>query len=198
MTNKLFMRIIASYIILCAIPLVTGMMAYDNAVRNAENQTIRLTGAALQRAAATTDNAISEIESITAGLSVNATISKMVSSRPMGDAVGTHSNMQNAHTALIYNKAISNNLLDIILYSDRSDTVITSTHMFIGLDRYYDHFFKYADMDMNGWRETVLNDASYTHYFPTQKIMMRSGAEDTTVKSYDAILYTRSVRTLSG
>ena len=83
MTSKLFMKIIASYIILCAIPLITGLVAYENAVSSAEKQTVRLTGAALQRAAAMTDNAIGEIESMTAGLAVNPNITRMVSSRPI-------------------------------------------------------------------------------------------------------------------
>ena len=83
MTSKLFMKIIASYIILCAIPLITGLVAYENAVSSTEKQTVRLTGAALQRAAAMTDNAIGEIESMTAGLAVNPNITSMVSSCPI-------------------------------------------------------------------------------------------------------------------
>ena len=198
MTSKLFMKIIASYIILCAIPLITGLVAYENAVSSAEKQTVRLTGAALQRAAAMTDNAIGEIESMTAGLAVNPNITRMVSSRPVSQEATTHSTMQNAYKTLQNNRAISGNLLDVMLYSSRSDTMITSTHIFISLDRYYNVFFRYGGMDINAWRDYMLNDAHYTRYFPTRRVTMRTGTEEATVKSHDAILYTRSVRTMSG
>ena len=140
MTSKLFVKIIASYIILCAIPLITGLVAYENAVSSAEKQTVRLTGAALQRAAAMTDNAIGEIESMTAGLAVNPNITSMVSSCPISQEATAHSNMQNAYKTLQNNRAISGNLLDIMLYSSRSDTMITSTHIFISL--FFQLFFK--------------------------------------------------------
>ena len=198
MTSKLFVKIIASYIILCAIPLITGLVAYENAVSSAEKQTVRLTGAALQRAAAMTDNAIGEIESMTAGLAVNPNITSMVSSCPISQEATAHSNMQNAYKTLKNNRAISGNLLDIMLYSSRSDTMITSTHIFISLDRYYNVFFRYDGMDANAWRDYMLNDAHYTRYFPTRRVIMRTGTEEATVKIHDAILYTRSVRTMSG
>ncbi|MFR2458859.1 MAG: hypothetical protein ACLTAO_06820, partial [Christensenellales bacterium] len=198
MTSKLFVKIIASYIILCAIPLITGLVAYENAVSSAEKQTVRLTGAALQRAAAMTDNAIGEIESMTAGLAVNPNITSMVSSCPISQEATAHSNMQNAHKTLQNNRAISGNLLDIMLYSSRSDTMITSTHIFISLDRYYNVFFRYDGMDANAWRDYMLNDAHYARYFPARRVTMRTGTEEATVKSHDAILYTRSVRTMSG
>ena len=136
MTNRLFVKIIASYLIICIIPIVAGLFSYSRAVRSAEEQTRRVTSVMLERSSAVMDEALEEIESVTMALAVNSDITRMVSSRPISEDASSYYRMYDARQALANNKLGNESLIDIMLYCERSDIMITSSHIFIALDRF--------------------------------------------------------------
>lgn len=198
MTSKLFLRIIATYVLICIIPIITGLLTYNSAVKTAEKQTVRLTSAALERAASSTDNALSKIDTITQNLLVDNNILRMLSSKPIKEDSSANFNMKEAYETIRYNERLSESLLDLVLYCNKPDVVITSTHMFISLSRYYGSFFTCEDIDIDRWSTNVLNDPHYSFYMPVRSIMMRTGTENSDVTTCDAIMYIHSVRSQSG
>lgn len=193
MTNRLFVRIIATYLAICAIPVIMGLVAYHQAEDSAQEQTRRLTGVMLERASTSIDNVFADIEEATMKLAADASIKRMVSSVPMTEDPSTYGNMYDAFDVLLNYKASDNDLLDIMLYCPKSDMLITSTHIFMNMDSFYGSFFRYGDMDIDTWKARVLYDKSYTRYFPARSIVMRIGAESRDTVNENAILFTRQV-----
>lgn len=193
MTNRLFARIIATYLAICAIPVIMGLVAYHQAAQSAQEQTRRLTGVMLERASTSIDDMFSEIELDTMALAADRSIKRMVNSAPMTEDAAAYSAMCDAFDAISYYKMSNDDLLDIMLYSPRSGTIITSSRMFMSLDRFYGKFFQYGDMDMSTWSARVLGDASYARYLPARDTMMRTGAGNSDTVNQNAILFTRQV-----
>lgn len=193
MTNRLFVRIIATYLAICAIPVIMGLVAYHQAEESAQEQTRRLTGVMLERASTSIDNVFADIEEATMKLAADASIKRMVSSASMTEDPSTYGNMYDAFDALLNYKASDNDLLDIMLYCPKSDMLITSTHIFMNMDSFYGGFFRYGDMDIDTWQSRVLNDGSYSRYFPARNVMMRTGKEDSAIIEDTAILFSRQV-----
>ena len=198
MTNRLFVKIIASYLIICIIPIVAGLFSYSRAARSAEEQTRRVTSVMLERSSAVMDKALEEIESVTMALAVNSDITRMVSSRPISEDASSYYRMYDARQALANNKLGNESLIDIMLYCERSDIMITSSHIFIALDRFYDLFFRYGDMSLSEWSEAVLMSPEYTCYYPARTVIKRTGVESNALSASNAMLYTRSVPTATG
>ena len=198
MTNRLFVKIIASYLIICIIPIVAGLLSYRQAARSAEEQTRRVTSVMLERSSAVMDKALEEIESATVALAVNGDITRMVSSRPISEDASSYYRMYDARQALANNKLGNASLIDIMLYCERSDIMITSSHIFIALDRFYDPFFRYGQMSREEWSAAVLRNPEYTRYYPAEVVFRRTGSDPSDLSESNAMLYTRSVHTPTG
>lgn len=198
MTNKLYKRVVVSYLVIFMIPILTGLFAYQQAALNAERQTSQLVNAMLERVSEAMDYALDDVEALTLTLSMNSEVTKLISSEPLERDASIYYRMYNARQALADNDRPVDNLLDVMLYCDNSGVLVTSSRIFLSLDRFYDGFFKYGELTQDEWKALMLDDQSYVRYFPARNIMVRTGAENANVHHYDAILFTRTVRTNLG
>lgn len=79
MTNKLFNRVVVSYLVIFMIPILTGLFAYQQAALNAERQTSQLVNVMLERVSEAMGYALDEVEAMTLTLSMNSDVTKLIS-----------------------------------------------------------------------------------------------------------------------
>lgn len=192
LTNRFFKRLIASYLLISLIPILTGLIAYRQAMSSAEQKTYDAFNMMLNQANTEMTGVFSEIESTLTRLSFDPSIQALIKSRASDDDVAATFRMYDARSALARNKIVNENLIDLALYCERPNAVVTASHIFISLDRYYDIFFRYDGLTMDQWKEKMLDDSAYERYFPESSIRVRVSTDQ--VNEHQAIFYVRTVQ----
>ncbi|MBQ8954681.1 MAG: helix-turn-helix transcriptional regulator [Clostridia bacterium] len=198
MTKSLFKRVICSYLIISLIPVLIMLTGYRSMETEARIQAEELTQSLLDRASDSMSAALNNVDILMSALSVDDRIMHMVSSAPIDRDNASYLRMFDAEQALSHAQFSYESLLDTVLYCEKSGIVITATHIFLSLDRFYDVFFRFGDMDLGAWNQVVLQDASPINFFPMQTVFMRTGAGEFDTVTRSAILISRSVRSGAG
>lgn len=191
MTNRFFKRLIASYLLMSLIPILTGLIAYRQAASSAQQKTYNAFSMMLEKANAEMAGVFAEIESTLTRLSIDPSIQTLIKSRSAFDDAAATFRMYDARSALSRNKIVNENLIELAFYCERPDAIVTASHIFISLDRYYGSFFWYDDLTMAQWKEKMLDGNVYEQYFPEAPIRVRLSTD--TVKDHQAIFYVRNV-----
>ncbi|NLG24154.1 MAG: helix-turn-helix transcriptional regulator, partial [Clostridiales bacterium] len=194
MTARLFQRVIATYLLFCLVPIITGVIAYHQAALSAQRKTEQMAGTLLERSMSAMSGVFGAVEAATTLLSIEPDVLAMVRSASVDESSGATFRMYDAREALARNKVVNENLLDLMLYCERSGAVVTASHLFINLDRFYGVFFAYDNLTQGEWQRMMLQDGGYTRYYPAAPLLMRIGAASGDVRRESVIMYTRTVR----
>lgn len=200
MNNRIFKRIAASYLIICMIPVLTGLFAYHEAAQNAERQTMRVADGMLEHASNIISEIFTNVEKTADILSIDNDIRNMVSSDAVFYDPAANGRMYRARQALQNRKILNDNIYDIMLYCEKSDALIATSHIFLDFDRFYSNFFKYNDMTADECKAFMFDNAERGQCYPLAKVSICTGSDITkmNMNEYEAVAFTKSVRTLLG
>ena len=198
MTKSLFKRVICSYLIICLIPVVIMLAGYRGMEANARLQAEELTQSLLDRACDSMSSALKNVDTLMSTLSVDDRITKMVSSAPIEQDNASYLRMFDAQQAIFLSALPYENLLETMLYCEKSGVVITSSHIFLSLDKYYDVFFWLEGMDKDAWCQKMLKDSSPVRFFTTQNAVKRTGVNEFDTMERSVITVSRAVRSGTG
>lgn len=137
--------------------------------------------------------ALDSVDDLISTLSLDDRIARMVVSAPTESDTSTYMRLFDAQQALSHTQFANDSLIEMMLYCEKSGVIISSSHIYLSADRYYDVFYHYGDMDLDAWQREILGDISQRHYFPAREIRLRTGASTLEVIRNQALLNSRMV-----
>ena len=191
--RKLYLRVICTYLIICLIPVLIMVVSYQYVNRIAQTQAEELSKSLLDRAANTISQALDSVDDLISTLALDSRVTRMVASAPIESDTSTYMRMFDARQALLHTHFSHDSLIEMMLYCEKSGVIISSSHIYLSDDRYYDVFYHYGDMDLDAWQHEVLGDFSQRHYFPARETRLRTGTGTFEVIQDQALLNSRMV-----
>lgn len=160
-----------SYIVILLIPLLTGSIAYNEAVRLVEKSAREANLSLLEQTKDILDRRFDEVDSIVAQISNNTRIKRMLNvNGPLEGADAFV--MYDALRDLSYYIVRNNFIADFYIYFKNSDIIMSSGSAYTRLSIYYEPLLKYGDLTYGEWHRKILNGYHSRAYLPADLAML--------------------------
>lgn len=159
-------RFLLSYIVILLIPLLTGMISYNEAVRLVEKDAREANLSLLEQTKDILDKRFDEIDSIVTQIANSTKIKRMMNVN--GPLEGANAFiMYDALRDLSYYIVRNNFIADFFIYFKNSDIIISSRSSYTRLPIYYEPVLKYGNMTYEEWHREILDSYHCRDYLPS-------------------------------
>lgn len=159
-------RFLLSYIIILLIPLLIGVLAYNEAVRLVERDAREANLSLLEQTKDILDRRFDEIDSIVTQISNSTKINKMINvNGPLNGADAFV--MYDVLRDLSYYTVRNSFIADFYIYFRNSDIIMSSRSTYIRLPVFYEPAFKFGNMTYEEWHSKILESYHYKDYLPS-------------------------------
>ncbi|MFY9427541.1 MAG: cache domain-containing protein, partial [Caldicoprobacterales bacterium] len=190
--EKIFVRFMTSYLLVLFIPLIVGLIAYNEALKIVEHDSKEASLSTLEQGMVVLDSRLSEIENMVTQLALNYKVlgfAREYSPYVDGTVPCKINDIREQLAPLtVNNKFISN----LYIYFNRSDVMISPNSSYINLDCFYGGIFQYGNMSNADWRENVLNNKFNKKYFPVNQVYLRTDYDTNKLTNSSMIMYVQS------
>ena len=164
--NSVFLRFLISYILILAMPLLTGSVLYQHTLQLLKNEVVKSNMILLEETKEIVDQRLDEINKMAMQLALNTNVKNLVySSDPIKDSE-IYKILDVEQEMLPY--ALTNTFIsDFYIYVKSSNILVSPSTAYSRLPQQYDYFFKYAQMTYDEWHSQILNKRWTRELFPS-------------------------------
>jgi len=164
--NRLFVKLLLSYLAILVIPIVISWLAYGQAIREVESYTKASTMSMLKQSSNIIDRHLQEVNRVAIQLAMNQRLKELVSARYIDNY-----ELARLLTDLSSYIVPNNFILRSCIYLKNSHNVFYSDTIFN--DRFfYDNVFSYHGMSFNEWQHILFSQAYSGKYLPASSVSM--------------------------
>lgn len=170
--GKIFISFLISYIMVLLIPLVIGIVAYNEALKVVERDAREASLSSLKTCMVALDRRFAEVEGIATQLAINPKVLSFAREyNPYIDpTVPCKINDLKEEIAPL---AFTNNFIGMLsIYFNKSDVTISADKSHLKLARFYDEFFRYGNLNDSEWHERILSGKYFKEYFPVTPVYL--------------------------
>lgn len=180
----IFIKFLASYLIILLIPLSTGFLVYREALRLVEDDARKANLSLLEQSSDIIDRRLDEMESMVGQVSDNSRINKLLYMNDPIQGIDSYKIWDSLRDMSSY--IVRNNFItDMYVYCKKSNIILSSSSAYIRLPIYYEQSFKYGNMSYTQWHDEILNSMHRREYLSSTPVNVNG-------KTINAITYLQS------
>lgn len=188
MNRKIFSNFLLSYLIVLLIPLIIGIIAYNEALKAVEQDAWEANLSSLQQCRSILDGRLAEVDQVVTQMAFNPKIRALANAdSPYEDATNII-NIKDAQESIIPYRYTNNFVKDIYIYLNKSNIVISPYYTYLSQTQFYNDYFKYGDMNIKQWTDKILNVRHIKDFYPSTAVITGT----ITKNSESMILYVQS------
>lgn len=171
--RSVFIGMLISNILLLLLPLVIGFVLYAKVEQIMIHNASRSNLAMLEQLRLTMDNHFKEVDQLAQQIIFNPKLDLLVNNESSGD--NTYNEIEFIRNYLKpYQKIDSGFIKDFFVYFKGSDSIL-SPSIRTDSKTFYDHYYKYEDMNYEQWIKGLLQSYHNMQYLPTAKLLRDGG-----------------------
>lgn len=167
---EVLVRFLLPYVIILLIPLLIGILAYDETIRLVERDAREANLSLLEQTKDILDRRFDEIDSMVTQISNSSKINRMT--RVAGPLKGTDAFVvYDILRDLPYYTVRNNFITDFYIFFKNSDMIISSSSAYVRLPVCYEGSFRFGNMTYEQWHREILERNHYKEYLPSSPVM---------------------------
>lgn len=167
MKNTVYRSFLISYLLISLLPFIISLISYNETLRIAETDATQSTIASLEKCRDIIDRRIEEVDRLVTRVSLGAKESNISLERsPYEDTTNIIKilDFQKNLRPLLYTNNFVN---DIYVFFNTPKIVVSPSTSFFTYEQFYGDYFQYSTMDLEEWKEKVLNSKNNKVLFPS-------------------------------
>lgn len=167
-SKSVFVKFLASYMLILVIPLGVGSVAYLKAGRIVEQEASRYNIAMLQQAQQAIDTQLMDMKQFALEISYNPNVQAMLDGDNSDDIKQRQLVIKTLDDLFRY-KSMNQFIYDIYIFFDNSDLIISPRGQWYPLF-FYNNLYRYKDMGYDQWYSYLTRKDGFNGYIPLQTV----------------------------